>query len=513
MPLPTAVWSLDGSSVGFQTGFDAGLEVGGFVGVRTPAGDLLAVQVLELAVDQRDSLRLAVDTDLLGDAASAAVERADIHFVMRFVRGEGSVLAAVDGATLSPAPAGGFQEGQLDPLRPSVLAALLAQGLGKSVGLPLGTVHGTDAEAALKAAGFSRHTFMVGQSGSGKTYSLGAILERLFVHTTLPIYIIDPNSDYVHLGRLRPREAIARRGKPPISTKGYAALKAGMKAAGEVVVARADAPHYRLAIHLSDLAVPEQALTLDLDPLRDRGEYSAFVEAVDGLADRAHYGFADVADRLENAIRFGDEHSVRLLQRMRNLRVADWEVWARPGEESLVTKLAGKRAVVLDTGSLSDARARSVISLALLGTLRRRSQRSPLLLVVDEAHNVLAPDAPSALERAITDYGVWIAGEGRKYGIHLVVSTQRPQKIHRNVISQCDNLVLMRMNSVADIDELATIFSHVPPAMVAEARSFTQGEMLVAGPIATPAVRIHCGERWCPEGGADLPTTWAQPRA
>jgi DNA helicase HerA-like ATPase len=161
---------------------------------------------------------------------------------------------------------------------------------------------------------------------------------------------------------------------------------------------------------------------------------------------------------------------------------------------------------------LADARARSVVSLAVLGALRRRPQRVPIMLVIDEAHNVLAPDAPSALDRAITEYGVWVAGEGRKYGVHLVVSTQRPQKIHRNVISQCDNLVLMRMNSVVDIDELSTIFSHIPKSMIAEARSFAQGEMLVAGPIATPAMRVHVGERWCPEGGADLPTTWANSR-
>jgi DNA helicase HerA-like ATPase len=165
--------------------------------------------------------------------------------------------------------------------------------------------------------------------------------------------------------------------------------------------------------------------------------------------------------------------------------------------------------VVLDTGSLDSSRERSVVALAVLGQLRRRETRSPILFVIDEAHNVLSPDAETDLQKAIVDYGVWVAGEGRKYGIHMVVSTQRPQKIHRNVISQCDNLVLMRMNSVADIEELSTIFSHVPRPMIAEARAFVQGEMLVAGPIATPPIRVKVGERWCPEGGADLPTTWA----
>jgi DNA helicase HerA-like ATPase len=51
--------------------------------------------------------------------------------------------------------------------------------------------------ATLDAGGFDRHTFLCGQSGSGKTYSLGLALERLLVETDLRLVILDPNSDYV----------------------------------------------------------------------------------------------------------------------------------------------------------------------------------------------------------------------------------------------------------------------------------------------------------------------------
>jgi DNA helicase HerA-like ATPase len=43
-----------------------------------------------------------------------------------------------------------------------------------------------------------------------------------------------------------------------------------------------------------------------------------------------------------------------------------------------------------------------------------------------------------------------IAAEGRKFGLYLLVSTQRPQKIAENVLTQADNLVLMRLNSLAE---------------------------------------------------------------
>ena len=99
MPMPVAVWSLNGRDVGFQAGFDSGLEVGGFVGVRTPAGVELLMQVLELRVSEREAMRVEVETEMFGDAASAALQSANVGLVMRFVEGEGRVLASVvDGA-------------------------------------------------------------------------------------------------------------------------------------------------------------------------------------------------------------------------------------------------------------------------------------------------------------------------------------------------------------------------------------------------------------------------------
>ena len=81
----------------------------------------------------------------------------------------------------------------------------------------------------------------------------------------------------------------------------------------------------------------------------------------------------------------------------------------------------------------------------------RRSRREPILIVIDEAHNVCPARPEDALTALATEHAVRIAAEGRKFGLYLLASTQRPQKIHENVISQCDNLVLMRMNSVADL--------------------------------------------------------------
>jgi hypothetical protein len=49
------------------------------------------------------------------------------------------------------------------------------------------------------------------------------------------------------------------------------------------------------------------------------------------------------------------------------------------------------------------------------------------------------------------------------------------------VLSQCDNLLLMRMNSEADLAHLRDTFSFVPAGLIRRATTFRQGESLVAG--------------------------------
>ena len=108
--------------------------------------------------------------------------------------------------------------------------------------------------ATLDAGGFDRHTFLCGESGSGKTYSLGLVLERVLVETDLRLIILDPNSDYVRLGEQR-AEADAE------LAAGYA------EAAKGVVVRRAGEG---LHLRLDQLDPNARAAALALDPVADR---------------------------------------------------------------------------------------------------------------------------------------------------------------------------------------------------------------------------------------------------
>jgi hypothetical protein len=137
--------------------------------------------------------------------------------------------------------------------------------------------------ATLDAGGFDRHTFLCGQSGSGKTYSLGLALERLLVETDLRLVILDPNSDYVRLGEQR--------------TDADAQLAAGFAEAATGVVVRSAGTGLQLGV--GELDPSARAAALALDPVADREEF-ALVDEMLG----ARVAFEELA-KIRRAARAG----------------------------------------------------------------------------------------------------------------------------------------------------------------------------------------------------------------
>lgn len=351
--------------------------------------------------------------------------------------------------------------------------------------LDIGSLIGVDdVRARLLVHRFNRHTFWCGQSGSGKTYALGVLLEQLLVETALPMVIFDPNGDFVRLRELR--TAVDTDAERALDAKDIRVLRPG------------DAEHPLLAKFI-DFPMRSKAAVLRLDPIEDRAEYNALVH-LDVRMEAQH------PDGIVPALlASGDAASEQLARRIENLRLIDWEVWA--GGRDAVTDVLDTRpdATVLDLGGFAYADEHLVIALAVLDDLwAKRESRRPLLIVIDEAHNLCSPEDDRPLQRAVRERIIQIAAEGRKFGLWLLLSTQRPSKVHPNIVSQCDNLALMRMSSPLDLAELGTIFGFAPPSLLAHAPSFRQGEALIAGGFTPAPMLVKVRDRLTEEGGADV---------
>jgi uncharacterized protein len=360
------------------------------------------------------------------------------------------------------------------------------QDTGPMPALQVGTHKDSPGVAAeLLAQKFNRHTFWCGQSGSGKTYALGVVLEQLLLHTRLPLVVLDPNADFVRLPEIRP---------------GTPADDAAILDRADIrVLHSAGDSEPRVRVRFPDLELSAKAALLQLDPVADAEEFNALFRV------ERDYGPQNISDLLPALHASDDPWRRRLGLRLENLRLLTWDVWAR-GLET-VTDVIDQRpqATVVDLGGFAQAPEPKVAALAVLSHLwSGRESRQPVLVVIDEAHNICPAEPLTPLEKILVEQVVQIAAEGRKYGLWLLLSTQRPSKIHPNVLSQCDNLALLRMSSTRDLAELGQVFGYAPEELLRQSPRFRQGQALFAGGFVAEPTIVQIAERLTEEGGSDV---------
>jgi hypothetical protein len=143
----------------------------------------------------------------------------------------------------------------------------------------------------------------------------------------------------------------------------------------------------------------------------------------------------------------------------------------------------------------------------------------PHLVVIDEAHN-LAPGNESLSSHPVAvllrDLIVTIAAEGRKFGIHLLLVSQRPDKVDRRVLSECVNQIIMRVSSDEVLRNCAPLFNlNFTDEQIRLVKSFGLGHGLLAGGWARnampgdrhPTYFVGCGRR-TEEGSPSVPQGW-----
>ena len=79
-----------------------------------------------------------------------------------------------------------------------------------------------------------------------------------------------------------------------------------------------------------------------------------------------------------------------------------------------------------------------------------RSKLNPLAIFCDEAHLYIPANAQQGVEASSLHSFERIAKEGRKYGIGLVIVSQRPAEVNRTVLSQSSNFIAMRLTNAED---------------------------------------------------------------
>lgn len=151
---------------------------------------------------------------------------------------------------------------------------------------------------------------------------------------------------------------------------------------------------------------------------------------------------------------------------------------------------------LLDLRATAEPAARWAKAAALMRHVFQRGKETggayPALVVVDEARNNAPEQQTGWLARARPSFEAIfaIASEGRKFNVGLVVSTQRPARPKKDVLSQCNTHMTFRVANVEDLAAIAGSLEAASRPLFEELAGFDTGVCLVGGRAVGMVTRV-----------------------
>ena len=328
-----------------------------------------------------------------------------------------------------------------------------------------------------------RHVCILAKTGGGKSYISGDIIEELMKHN-VTCMIIDPHGEY---GAMREPGNVTdlRFGVKP---RGYAdrIMEFGM----------IDAPGVKPLKFTFKTLDARDVLEL-LNSTDTRTHLPALKKAIDALREEKDlYSVKDLIDKVNEQTSGRNPILVSELEYLDSIGL-----FAERGShiDDLIKK--GMTTIINLKGVGPDIQQMIVKRWStMLFELRKMDRIPPMMMVVEEAHNYCPQAENTACRKALGT----IASEGRKFGLGLMVISQRPAKIDKNVLSQCGTQIILKVTNPNDLKAIANSMEGLTNGMEQEIQGLPIGTALIVGAgIQTPML-AEVRPRESRHGGASV---------
>jgi DNA helicase HerA-like ATPase len=344
----------------------------------------------------------------------------------------------------------------------------------------IGTVLGTEVPVALNVKDLaSQHLSIIAATGSGKSYTVGVLLEELMKPINrAAVLVVDPHGEYNTLSEIQ--------NNPEFSQDGYRP---------SVKILRKD----NIKIRVTELTIEDY---LGIMEMTEKME-ALFIRAYNSLPDRSSYRKADLLNEVR-ALRDDNNQSTidGIIWRFEN-NIINRSIFDDFQHMQLKEQFRVGQLTILDLSGLSQKEQQLIVAVLLRRLFDARentvSQRYvekdekylpyPVFVVLEEAHR-FAPQNGEAKSKGILKT---ILSEGRKFGIGICMVSQRPSKLDGDCLSQCMSQITMRIINPADRNQIGESIESMSRDMLEELPGLARGEALVSGvAINTPTlVRIR----------------------
>jgi DNA helicase HerA-like ATPase len=315
----------------------------------------------------------------------------------------------------------------------------------------------------------SRAVLVCGKRGSGKSYTLGVMVEELLDAGDTLVIIIDPMGIYYPMAQPNQEQerllwdwGLSAKGVPTLLlVPGAPETLYGGREVVEVMEGRG-VRFRQFRINPADLSPDAWCELFDLSIADVMG--IALFRAVQHLRRRRkeHFFITDIIDEIESDGLVQDRTRQALLNRLEMAQ--DWDIFSTRYQElwevfdptsvnifdlsTLDPGPRGRRNLVVDVLARDIFKRRTIArrkeELGLVSELPR------VWVLIDEAHQ-FAPSGKTTLAKEALIR--WVK-EGRQPGLSLVVSSQQPSALDSEIISQCDVIIAQKLTNQADIQAI-----------------------------------------------------------
>lgn len=367
----------------------------------------------------------------------------------------------------------------------------------------------------------SQRILVCGKTGTGKSYTLGVLVEELAAHQRDTVLLVDPQGIFWCMSE---KNGVSRETDPlweyereprgfnvnvlvpgdPVERYGDAEIVREMERRGIAITP--------LRINPADLS-PEMWLelfNLDINELQGGMLFKVVRECVQNLG---HDFFLDDMAAQVKKTRGLDATKEAILRKLDMAH--DWQLFEDKAYREIWETLRPDAINVLDLSVLDQGRygLRNLV-LAVLArfifrvrTVARRreglglsSDPKKIWLAIDEAHN-FCPSGRSTLSKEIL---IRWAKEGRQPGLSLIVASQQPAAIDSEILTQCGIRIVHRITSKDDykaIDALSQDF--LADGLATRIKELNRpGETLVIDDLHETVIPVQVRPRQSQHGGS-----------
>jgi hypothetical protein len=369
----------------------------------------------------------------------------------------------------------------------------------------------------------TRHLAILAMTGAGKSWTSRRIIEELAAKK-YPIVIFDPHGDYTGLADVHGLDVQRYYAQFPIFEQEIESVAAVVESLSRPL-ARTHSDNF------DDLLKGAREFASGTDPeMRERAQWLSdylgnpniarfglksnlflMADIVDALVKAGKADDGDAFDRLvdwtgHSSLRFNKQTANWLAGLPGNLRTAAKRLYQMeevsrqvagtatplPTDRTELVRYGGISVIAL-AGYTGDFQAAlySLIADAIFEARVSKRLDLPVLLVLEEAHNFVPAHSTIPAEERSIRTTKQIAQEGRKFGVGLILISQRPSRLDETTLSQCNSYVIMRMVNPADQNFVRRVIESLGEDEAKMLPDLDVGEAILSGQLINFPVLVR----------------------